>query len=75
MNRLWILCVAIFANQADHGLAASRLLLPCVNQTAKFNVSLHYSDTVVVLANSNRCSSPFQPYSVRYAISYSYILI
>ena len=66
----WILCVAIVADQADRGLASSRLLTPCVPQTTHFNVSLLYSDTLVVLADSSQCSSPFQPYSVKLPFVY-----
>lgn len=56
----------LVASQLGRGLAVSRELLLC-KQTAKFNVSLRYSDTLIVQANSSYCNSAntLNSYNVR----------
>ena len=58
------LFITLVASLLYRGHAASREVFPCRPQSVKLNVSLYYSDTLVVLANSSHCDSAFQSYSV-----------
>ena len=60
----FLLLMTLAVSLLSIGHTASRELFPCQPQSIKFNVSLYYSDTLVVLANSSFCGSAFQPYSV-----------
>ena len=65
MFSLVVFCIIIAGPvHICHGLAVPKELFPCKPQAVKFNVSLRSSDTLVVLANSSYCKSPFQPFSV-----------